>query len=170
MASHLIEANRKDAEIVHGDELGQKKCAQMLKELDVPNGLLPLKDILEVGVNRKTGFVWVTQKKPTTHLFRKAGQLVQYGTEVTCFCAKHRAKKVTGVKAKEMFFWVALGDIYVDEKDSSKITFKNPMTGFTRTHPLSAFEREEEEEKKKFEDTVERNGFPLLALEGCVDL
>ncbi|KAL5731771.1 hypothetical protein ACHQM5_004469 [Ranunculus cassubicifolius] len=167
MASHLIEANRKDAEIVHGDELGQKKCAQMLKELEAPNGLLALKDILEVGVNRKTGFVWAIQKKPTTHFFHKAGELVQYGTEVTCFCAKQRAKKVTGVKTKEMCFWVAIGDIHMDEKDSSKITFKNLTTGFTRTHPFSAFEHEEEDDEKDGE--VEK-GLPLSASEGGVKL
>ncbi|KAL5731770.1 hypothetical protein ACHQM5_004468 [Ranunculus cassubicifolius] len=168
MASHMIEANRKDAEIVHGNELGQKKCAQMLKELDVPNGLLPLKDILEVGVNRKTGFVWVTQKKPTTHYFQKAGQLVQYGTEVTCFCARHRARKVTGLKVKEMFFWVSLGDIYIDEKDATKVTFKNPTTGFTRTLPVSAFELDEDEAVKDGE--IEKKGFPLLALEEGIKL
>ena len=51
-------------------------------------------------------------------------------------------RRLTGVKTKELLFWVSISDIYVDEKDLEKISFANP-TGISRTFPVSAFELEE---------------------------
>ncbi|XP_004135756.2 uncharacterized protein LOC101222618 [Cucumis sativus] len=127
------------AEVYHGDELCQEKSKQILKEVGLPNGLLPLKDIEECGILRETGFVWIKQKKSTTHKFEKIGKLVSYANEVTAIVEKNKIKKLTGVKTKELLVWVSLSDIYVDEPPSGKISFQTP-TGLFRTFPVSAFQ------------------------------
>ncbi|CAL0302335.1 unnamed protein product [Lupinus luteus] len=130
------------AEIYHGDELCQLKSKELLKEIALPNGLLPLKDIEECGYDRESGYVWLKQKKSYTHKFEKIGKLVSYGAEVTAHVENGKIKKLFGVKTKELLLWVTLSDIYVDDPASGKITFKTPA-GLYRSFPVSAFEIEE---------------------------
>ncbi|KAJ8761979.1 hypothetical protein K2173_006581 [Erythroxylum novogranatense] len=111
--------------------------------MELPNGLLPLKDILEVGYNRSTGFVWLTQKNQAEHKFKAADRLVWYDKVVTAFVEKRKMRKVTGVKAKELLIWVSIEDIYVDEKDLGTVTFSNSLTGISRSFHTSAFQLEE---------------------------
>lgn len=124
----------------------QVKSKELLKEISLPNGLLPLKDITEVGYNRETGFVWLKQKKSITHKFEKIGKPVSYATEVTAYVENGKIKKLNGVKTKELLIWVTLCDIYIDDPPTGKITFKTP-SGLFRSFPVSAFEIEEEKEK-----------------------
>lgn len=157
LVSEEIKAN---AEVYHGDELGKEKSQLLLKEVGLPNGLLPLHDIEECGIVRETGFVWLKQKKSITHKFEKIGKLVSYATEVTAVVEPKRIKKLTGVKTKELLVWVQLSDISVDDPPTGKITFKTPA-GLFRSFPVSAFEIEEKakdvkEEQK--EDVKEVNG------------
>ncbi|KAK1326355.1 hypothetical protein QJS10_CPA01g01618 [Acorus calamus] len=148
MATELtIEAQRPGAEVYHGDALGRKKSMELLEEISLPLGLLPLEDIEEVGYNRSTGFVWLRQKKAKNHLFKKINRLTSYGTEITALAQERRLKKVTGVKTRELLIWVSLTDIYIDDPASGKITFKTP-TGLSRSFPVTAFDVEEEEVKK----------------------
>ena len=142
--SSLITAEIKSKadELYHGDEVCQQKAKQLLSEISLPNGLLPLKDIEECGIIRETGFVWLKQKKSYTHKFEKIGKLVSYAPEVTAIVEKGKIKKLTGVKTKELLVWVQLSDIYVDDPPTGKITFKTPA-GLFRTFPVSAFEVEE---------------------------
>ncbi|KAI5424565.1 hypothetical protein KIW84_030663 [Lathyrus oleraceus] len=49
---------------------------------------------------------------------------------------------MSGVKSKELFIWVTLSDIYVDDPPTEKITFQTPA-GLSRTFVVSAFELEE---------------------------
>ncbi|XP_057439056.1 uncharacterized protein LOC130730922 [Lotus japonicus] len=155
--SLVTEEIRGRSEIYHGDELCQVKSKDLLKEIALPNGLLPLKDMEECGINRESGLVWLKQKKSTTHKFDKIGKLVSYGPEVTAQVEKGKIKKLTGVKTKELLLWVSLSDIYTDEPPTGKITFKTPA-GLYRSFPVSAFEIVEEkscvEEKSKNHEVV----------------
>ncbi|RWR89114.1 hypothetical protein CKAN_01816300 [Cinnamomum micranthum f. kanehirae] len=139
----IIESYRENAEIYHGDSLCKQKSIELLQELSLPKGLLPLDDLVEVGYNRPAGFVWLRQKKARQHVFRKIGRNVSYATDVTAFVENRRMKKMTGVKSKELLLWITLSDMYIDDPASGKITFKTP-TGLSRTFPVSAFELEEE--------------------------
>lgn len=122
-----------------GDELCREKTKVFLKEVNMPNGLLPLKDIEEVGYDRETGVVWLKQKKSITHKFETIGKLVSYGTEVTAVVEVGKIKKLTGVKAKELLIWVTLNELVLEQPTSSgKINFRTP-TGLSRTFPVSAF-------------------------------
>ncbi|KAM7470070.1 hypothetical protein LguiA_008253 [Lonicera macranthoides] len=145
------------SEIYHGNDICNEKTKLLLKEVGLPNGLLPLKDIEEVGYVEKTGFVWLIQKQKIQHKWEKlTGRETRYATEVTALVEKNKIKKLTGVKTKEMMMWVTLSDIFVDDPPTGKITFKTP-TGLFRTFPVSAFEVEEvakEEEKEKEKGSV----------------
>ncbi|KAI9186649.1 hypothetical protein LWI28_019481 [Acer negundo] len=151
MSSLLTEELKAKAEIYHGDEICQEKSKELLREIGLPNGLLPLHDIEECGYVRETGHVWLKQKKSINHKFEKIGKPVIYATEVTAVVEKNKIKKLTGVKTKELLVWVTLCDIYVDDPPTGKITFKTP-TGLFRTFPVSAFEVEEVVKEKKKEE------------------
>ncbi|KAF5739971.1 hypothetical protein HS088_TW11G00033 [Tripterygium wilfordii] len=131
------------AEYYSGDEICQVKSKELLREIGMPNGLLPLRDIEECGYVRETGFVWLKQKKSITHKFEKIGKYTSYGTEVTAYVEQHKIKKLTGVKSKELLIWVTIGDIYIDDPASGKVTFQTPA-GLSRTFPISAFQIAEE--------------------------
>ncbi|ERN03151.1 hypothetical protein AMTRI_Chr02g220710 [Amborella trichopoda] len=152
MSSQLSQERLQEkAEIYHGHEICRSKYLELLKEVGMPNGLLPLEDILECGYIEETGYVWLKQKKSTQHYFDKIGKLVSYAPEVTAYVDKFRMKKVTGVKAKEFLFWISLSEICVDDPPTGKLTFKTPA-GLSRSFPVSAFEVPEE--KKKVETMV----------------
>ncbi|CAB1184545.1 unnamed protein product [Spirodela intermedia] len=143
MAQQTIEAHRPGAEIYTGDDLCRQKAIDLLEELNLPRGLLPIENVEEIGINRQTGFVWLRQKKALNYPFRKAGRLVSYGAEVTGFVEDRRMRRVTGVKSREMLIWIPLGEFFVNPKDTTKITFRTPA-GLSKTYPASAFELEEQ--------------------------
>ncbi|RWV77024.1 hypothetical protein GW17_00062209 [Ensete ventricosum] len=121
-------------------QLKKKKTMQLLRELGLPSGLLPLEDIEEVGYNHDDGFVWLTQKKKKNHMFEEIKQLVSYAAEVTAFVEDRKLKKITGVKARELLLWFTVVEVYVDDHSSGKkITFRT-ATGLSETFPESAFE------------------------------
>ncbi|KAM1648499.1 hypothetical protein ACFX2K_009886 [Malus domestica] len=60
-------------ELYHEDEIYQQKSKELLSEICLPNGLLPLKDIEECRIVRETSFMWLKQKKSCTHKFEKIG-------------------------------------------------------------------------------------------------
>ncbi|KAJ7968939.1 Protein of unknown function, DUF538 [Quillaja saponaria] len=146
MTTQQVINHREDAEIYNGETLCKQKSHEILQEISLPKGLLPLDDIVEIGYNRSTGFVWLKQKKKKEHRFKAIGRSVSYETEVTAFVEKYRMKRLTGVKSKELFIWVTISDICIDDSDSGKITFANP-TGISRNFPVSAFDLEEEDNK-----------------------
>ncbi|XP_004142271.1 uncharacterized protein LOC101204611 [Cucumis sativus] len=138
------ELKAKADEVYYGDKISQEKTRLLLKEVGLPNGLLPLKDVIECGYVKETGFVWMKQKKAITHKFNKIGKQVSYAKEVTANVEKNKVKNLTGVKAKEVLIWLTLSEIYVDDPPTGNITFKIP-TGLSRAYPVNAFEVEEEE-------------------------
>lgn len=144
MTTELIATHRDNAEVYKGDSLCKLKSRELLSAINLPKGLLPLDDIVEVGYNRSTGFVWVQQRKPKVHRFRAVSRSVSYDAEITAFVGDRRMKRLTGVKSKELLFWVTISDIYIDGNDPTKVAFANP-TGLSRSFPVSAFEEEEED-------------------------
>ncbi|KAL7235379.1 hypothetical protein ACSBR1_018807 [Camellia fascicularis] len=140
--SHITEEIKAKAEFYQGNDLCQEKSKLLLKEMGLPNGLLPLEDMEECGYVRETGFVWLKQKRKTEHKFEKIGKLVSYATEVTAYVEPNKIKKLTGVKTKELLLWITLSDIYIDDPPTGKITFQIPA-GLSRTFPVSAFVVEE---------------------------
>ncbi|WMV53211.1 hypothetical protein MTR67_046596 [Solanum verrucosum] len=76
------------------------------------------------------------------------------------FVENHRLKNITGVKTKELAFWVNVSDISIKDPQSKKITFAIP-SGIKKSFPVSAFELEEEEKKeevnKEDEEEKEKN-------------
>ncbi|GKV01423.1 hypothetical protein SLEP1_g13977 [Rubroshorea leprosula] len=153
--SLVTEESKANAEVYHGDEICQEKSKFLLKEICMPNGLLPLRDIEECGYVKETGFVWLKQKQSITHKFDKIGKLVSYAPEVTAVVEKNKIKKLTGVKTKELLLWISLSDIYVDDPPTGKITFKTP-SGLSRSFPASAFEVEEEVKDAKGNTEVKK--------------
>ncbi|KAF8408916.1 hypothetical protein HHK36_004986 [Tetracentron sinense] len=147
MASQAVQSCRENAEIYHGDAICKQKSLELLEELSLPKGLLPLDNLIEVGYNRTAGFVWLKQKNKKQHKFLRINRMVSYDTEVSAFVENRRMRKLTGVKSKELLFWVSLSDIYIDDPSSGKITFGSP-TGLSRTFPISAFELEDEADDK----------------------
>ncbi|KAI4298267.1 hypothetical protein L6164_031845 [Bauhinia variegata] len=148
MATEQIARHREDAEIYRGEALCRQKSQELLKEISLPKGLLPLDDFVEVGYNRTTGFVWLKQKKKKEHRFRAIERTVSYEAEVTAFVDEHRMRRVTGVKSKEMFIWVTISEIAIEDPNSGKISFSN-SSGISRAFPVSAFDLEEGEYEKK---------------------
>ncbi|XP_059637633.1 uncharacterized protein LOC132279624 [Cornus florida] len=142
-SQEIIASQRENAEIYHGDDLFKEKSRELLERCSLPNGLLPLNDVVEVGYNESTGFVWLKQKNKKQHKFRSIDRSVTYDTEVTAFMEDRRMKRVTGVKSKELLIWLTVSDIFIDDPSSGKITFATP-TGFSRTFPVSAFEVDDE--------------------------
>lgn len=148
MSKQVIESHRKDAEIINADPSVCKiKSAELLERMNLPKGLLPLDEMSEVGYNENTGFVWLKQKNKTEHKFKTIGRTVSYDKEVTAFVENRRMTKVTGVKSKELLFWITVSEIYInlEPTDSGKITFAS-TSGLSRSFPVSAFEQEEEKE------------------------
>ncbi|KMT12468.1 hypothetical protein BVRB_5g103970 [Beta vulgaris subsp. vulgaris] len=137
---------REGAEIVYGAEECQKSSFALLEELGFPKGVMPLKDLVECGRVRETGFVWMKQKAPSEHTFESIKTEVSYATEVTCYVEKGKMKKMTGVKSKQLLLWVAITEMSVDEPCSGKIHFKS-VVGIGKSFPITAYMTEEEKAK-----------------------
>ncbi|KAK3228161.1 hypothetical protein Dsin_008023 [Dipteronia sinensis] len=140
------EAQRAGAEIVHGSEECHRHSVDLLEELGFPKGVLPLKDLEECGRVRETGFVWMKQKAPYEHFFEGTNTRVSYAVEVTAYVEKLKMKKMTGVKSKQVFLWVPITEMSMDDPASKKIHFKTPM-GIGKSFPITAFMTDDEKQK-----------------------
>ncbi|KAI3811249.1 hypothetical protein L1987_20968 [Smallanthus sonchifolius] len=127
------------AEILTGNEVCKEKIKSLLREYCLPDGLLPVEDVEEIGYVKDTGFLWVKQKNEIKHKFEKVGKQVSYATEISSYLEKCKIKKLSGVKSKEVLIWISLIEIYVENPTSDKITMKTP-TGISKTFPKEAFE------------------------------
>ncbi|PNT75847.1 hypothetical protein BRADI_1g39097v3 [Brachypodium distachyon] len=133
-----LDVNRSGAEVF--TELCEVKAREFLVELGLPDGVLPLPSVEEVGYNRATGFVWLRQGQSggLTHTFDAIGKQVWYATEVTAMVERGRMHSMNGVKSKEMLIWVTISDIVVSPS-GTKIVFRTPA-GLGRAFPVSAFQ------------------------------
>ncbi|CAI8590851.1 unnamed protein product [Vicia faba] len=140
---HIIEQQRYEAEIFKGEAICKQKTTLLLDEISLPRGLLPLDNIIEMGYNRVTGFVWLKQREKKVHRYNAIGRTVSFETEVTAFVEEHQMLRLTGVKTKELFIWLPVTDIFIDDPSSDKISFAN-SSGIARSFPLSAFSLQQE--------------------------
>lgn len=131
-------AEKEGGVLKKGHEEGLKLAVALLKEFELPEGLLPLADVVEVGYVKETGYVWILQRKKVEHEFKMVAKLVSYDTEITGYLMKKRIKKLKGVKAKEFLLWPPVNDISVDDPPTGKIHFKS-LAGVTKTFPVQAF-------------------------------
>ncbi|CAD6227049.1 unnamed protein product [Miscanthus lutarioriparius] len=103
MASQTMECHRAGAEVFTGDATCRKMSVELLEELGLPKGLLPLEDIQEFGYNRNSGFIWLVQGKKVEHTFKKIMQKVSYDA---AFIENGKLRKITGIKTNAMMLWI----------------------------------------------------------------
>ncbi|THU73232.1 hypothetical protein C4D60_Mb04t20640 [Musa balbisiana] len=141
----LVIANevRRGAEIIYGAEECCRHSVKMLEELGFPKGVLPLKNLEECGW--ETGFVWMKQKAPYEHFFAGTKTRVRYDAEVTAYVEERRMKKMTGVRSKQVLWWLPITEMTINDPSGEKIYFKSAV-GIGRSFPISAFVDEEKTE------------------------
>lgn len=137
------EDERAGALIVYGPEECHRHLNDLLDELGLPRGVLPLKDLVEYGRVRETGFVWMKHKAPYEHYFEKTNIRVKYAIEFTAYVEKLKMKKMTGVKS----LWVPITEMSMDKPSSKNIHFKTPIMGIGKSFPITAFMTDEEKQK-----------------------
>ena len=91
-------------------------------------------------------FVWLKLKKNIEHQFKKIGKMVQYGAEITSYVEKHKMKKLTRVKRKELLLWITIFEISIDYPSNGKIYFKSSY-GIGKSFPVNSFEIEKNGKK-----------------------
>lgn len=121
-----------------GHEEGLRFAVSLLEEFELPEGLLPLAEVVEVGFVKSTGYMWISQAKKVEHEFKMITKLVSYDSEIVGYVEKKRIKKLKGVKAKELMLWPPVSEITVDHPPTGKIHFKS-LAGITKTFPVEAF-------------------------------
>ncbi|XP_061357777.1 uncharacterized protein LOC133302070 [Gastrolobium bilobum] len=131
-------AEKEGGIVKKGHEEGLKMAVSLLQEFELPAGLLPLADVIEVGFVKATGYMWIVQKKKVEHQFKLISKLVSYDSEITGIISKKKIKKLKGVKAKELMLWPPVSEISVDDPPTGKIQFKS-LAGITKTFPVEAF-------------------------------
>lgn len=139
----MTEKKKARAEVYYGEEICREKTVSLLTEMGLPNWLLPsFEGINEFGYVNDTGFIWLKQKQRREHKIDEVeGKIVIYEAEITAYVEPKRIKKLTGVKAKELFIWITLSEIRVDDNDNrpstGTITFKTP-SGLSRSFAIAA--------------------------------
>lgn len=131
-------AEKEGAVVAKGHQECMKMAMSLLEEFELPLGLLPIADVIEIGFVRSTGFMWILQKKKLEHNFKLISKLVSYNTEINGYVQKKRIKKLKGVKAKELMLWPPVSEITVEDPPTGKIQFKS-LAGITKTFPVQAF-------------------------------
>ncbi|KAG6497484.1 uncharacterized protein LOC121997941 [Zingiber officinale] len=131
-------AEKEGGVVRKGHEEGMKLASSLLEEFGLPLGVLPLKNVIEVGFVRSSGYMWILQKDKVEHNFKMISKLVSYSTEINGYVVKGRIKKLKGVKAKELLLWPPVNEITIDDPPTGKIHFKS-LAGVTKSFPVEAF-------------------------------
>lgn len=131
-------AEKEGGIVKKGHEEGLKLAVSLLKKFELPEGLLPLANVVEVGYVESTGYMWIVQQNKVEHEFKLISKLVSYDTEINGYVDKMKIKKLRGVKAKELMLWPPVSEIKVDDPPTGKIHFKS-LAGITKTFPVEAF-------------------------------
>lgn len=74
-------AEKEGGIVKKGHEEGLRLATSLLQEFELPLGLLPLANVIEVGYVKNTGYMWIVQKKKVEHEFKKISKLVSYDTD-----------------------------------------------------------------------------------------
>lgn len=61
-----------------GHEESLKLAVPILEKFELPNGLLSMADMIEVGFVQSTGYMWVLQGKKVEHELMMISKLVSY--------------------------------------------------------------------------------------------
>ena len=139
MAPMLVNDTKKvGAEVHYGHEACVAKALSLLKDIGLPDGLLPLEEIEELGFVQETGYFWIKQKQKIEHMFDDIKTKVSYGQEVSGYLEKKKAKKLQGVKAKEFLLWVPISEIS-DQETHPGLTYFKSLAGIGKYHPTKAF-------------------------------
>lgn len=131
-------AEKEGGIVKKGHEEGLKLAVSLLKKFELPEGLLPLANVVEVGYVESTGYMWIVQQNKVEQEFKMISKLVSYDTEINGYVDKMKIKKLRGVKAKELMLWPPVSEIKVDDPPTGKIHFKS-LAGITKTFPVEAF-------------------------------
>ncbi|KEH39272.1 hypothetical protein MtrunA17_Chr2g0325561 [Medicago truncatula] len=131
-------AEKEGAIVKKGHDECLKMAISLLKEFEIPEGLLPVADIIEYGYVKATGYFWVLQKKKVEHKFNMINKVVSYDIEITGYISKKNIKMLKGVNVKELMLRPPINEIIVDEEPTGKIHFKS-YGGITKTFPVEAF-------------------------------
>ncbi|KAI6668380.1 hypothetical protein NL676_016140 [Syzygium grande] len=99
-------------------------------KFELPRGLLPLANVVEVGFVESTGYMWIVQQKQVEHQFK----MISKDTAVKGYIEKGKIKKLEGVKAKELKLWPP----EIIDSPPGKIHFKS-LAGITKSFPVEAF-------------------------------
>ncbi|OWM73349.1 uncharacterized protein LOC116204357 [Punica granatum] len=120
-----------------GHDEGMKMAISLLQKFELPQGLLPLANVVEVGYVEGTGYMWIMQQKKVEHEFKMISKLVSYDVEIYGHIEKGKIRKLKGVKAKELMLWPPVSEITADPV-SGKVHFKS-LAGITKSFPTEAF-------------------------------
>lgn len=131
-------AEKEGAIVKKGHEEGLTMALSLLKEFELPMGLLPLANVIEVGFVKNTGYIWIQQEKKVEHRFKMIDKVVSYDTEISGYIDKKRIKKLKGVKAKELILWPPINEITVDDPPTGNIQIKS-LAGITKSIPAEVF-------------------------------
>lgn len=131
-------AEKEGGIVKKGHEEGLKLAVSLLKKFELPEGLLPLANVVEVGYVETTGYMWIVQQNKVEHEFKMISKLVSYDTEINGYVDKMKIKKLRGVKAKELMLWPPVSEIKADDPPTGKVHFKS-LAGITKTFPVEAF-------------------------------
>ncbi|KAH7286748.1 hypothetical protein KP509_32G021100 [Ceratopteris richardii] len=131
---------RSGARVVRGHDACFAEAIARLQANGLPDGLLPLEDIEEVGYVEATGYFWVQQKRPKKHYFPKTGKTCHYNALITGRFENGCLLDLTGVSSKEaLLLWVTIAHIFTNPaKHPGEIYFKT-TTGLGRWLPADAF-------------------------------
>ncbi|KAL2650984.1 hypothetical protein R1flu_019112 [Riccia fluitans] len=136
----MAEAKHREGADIYEGEVALEKAASLLEDSGLPGGLLPLKNVIEAGHVKETGYVWIRQEEEIEHVFKQVGRPVKYGTEIKAFIEKGRLRDLSGVKSKEMLLWVPINDISVPSTAPNKVAFRS-IGGLGKMFKKEAFER-----------------------------
>ncbi|MCO5608599.1 hypothetical protein L7F22_062812 [Adiantum nelumboides] len=101
----LLFPNVRDQALIFEGEQAFAKSIELFEGYGLPNGLLPLKNVVEGGWVEETGFVWPVIREAQKHHFEKANR-DQVRRVITCTISESRMKDIHGVKAKDLGLWV----------------------------------------------------------------
>ncbi|MCO5559380.1 hypothetical protein L7F22_012979 [Adiantum nelumboides] len=124
---------------LEGHDVCFRNASDLLEVMGLPGGLLPVENVVNCGFDKKSGLVWIRQKKPSRHYFRRIRRTVSFDTEVRAYISPNRLQSVSGVHAREFLLWAPVGDVsLVDDK----LKFKT-YGGISKTFPADAFAKGE---------------------------
>ncbi|KAI4383340.1 hypothetical protein MLD38_009190 [Melastoma candidum] len=103
-------AEKEGGIVKKGQEDGMKLAVSLLQKFELPQGLLPLANVIEVD---------------------------SWSALDHCYVEMKKIKKLKGVKAKELMLWPPVSEIIADPA-VGKIHFKS-LAGITKTFPVEAF-------------------------------